>query len=35
MDRIDELLLRRERRLQVGFARTPDVRRAAQALRWL
>lgn len=41
MDRIDELLLRRtgagtrrERRLQVGFARTPDVRRAAQALRW-
>lgn len=34
MDRIDELLLRRERRLQVGFARTPNVRRAAQALRW-
>lgn len=41
MDRIDELLLReqggtprRRRRLQVGFARTPQVRRAAQALRW-
>lgn len=41
MDRIDELLLRRtgagtrrERRLQVGFARTTEVRRAAQALRW-
>ena len=41
MDRIDELLLRergaRPRRrhgLQVGFARTAQVRRAAQALRW-
>jgi putative hemolysin len=41
MDRIDELLLqrpgagsRRERRLQVGFARSAEVRRAAQALRW-
>lgn len=34
MDRIDELLLRCEPRLQVGFARTADERRAAQALRW-
>jgi putative hemolysin len=41
MDRIDELLLqrpgagaRRARRLQVGFARSAEVRRAAQALRW-
>ena len=41
MDRIDELLLEqpeagtsRRRRLQVGLARTPRVRRAAQALRW-
>jgi putative hemolysin len=41
MDRIDELLLReqgdkprRRHRLQVGFARTAQVRRAAQALRW-
>lgn len=41
MDRIDELLLqdqgdkpRRGHRLQVGFARTAQVRRAAQALRW-
>jgi putative hemolysin len=41
MDRIDDLLLgqpgegtRRRRRLRVGLARTPQVRRAAQALRW-
>lgn len=41
MDRIDDLLLRqpggaarRRPRLQVGLARTPQVRRAAQALRW-
>jgi putative hemolysin len=34
MDRIDELLLRRAPRLRVGFARTPELRRAAQALRW-
>lgn len=41
MDRIDELLLEQpgagaqsRHRLQVGFAKTPRVRRAAQALRW-
>lgn len=41
MDRIDGSMLRqpqggarRRHRLQVGFARTPQVRRAAQALRW-
>ncbi len=41
MDRIDELLLqhpaaeaRARCRLSVGFARTPQVLRAAQALRW-
>lgn len=41
MDRIDDLLLeqpghgtRRRRRLRAGLARTPEVRRAAQALRW-
>jgi putative hemolysin len=41
MDRIDELLLkqpeagsRHRRRLWVGLARTPQLRRAAQALRW-
>ena len=41
MDRIDELLLEqpgaraaRKHRLRVGLARTPQVRRAAQALRW-
>jgi putative hemolysin len=41
MDRIDELLLReqggaprRRHRLQVGIARTAQLRRAAQALRW-
>lgn len=41
MDRIDDLLLRqpacgarRARGLRVGLARTPQVKRAAQALRW-
>lgn len=41
MDRIDDLLLRqpapgarRARGLRVGIARTPQVQRAAQALRW-
>ena len=41
MDRIDDLLLqhpatgaRARRRLSVGFARTPQALRAAQALRW-
>ena len=41
MDRIDDSLLRqpgrgalRRQRLQVGLARTPQLRRAAQALRW-
>lgn len=41
MDRIDDLMLRRRaraalprRRLHVGLARTPQEKRAAQALRW-